>query len=285
MMGRMSVQMTSRGVAGPVLERADVLSHVPHAFTTRLGGVSSGQFESLNFGNPSELVGEARDARSNIAANIAMVLATMQRGSSEVVQVHQVHGAGVLVVRRGQPAHGDRDDTKADAIVTDDPSRVLMVRVADCAPLLLATGDGRVVAAVHAGWKGVIAGVVPAAVKALRLLVPGGASPSCLRVFAAIGPCIRVQSFEVGEEVADAFRATFASTLTSDRIVLEAHSPRGRPHVDIVAAIRTQLAAEDVRDVEVIGGCTFAHDERYFSHRRDGVRSGRLAAMIAPARS
>lgn len=257
----------------PTLHTANGLAGVPHAFSTRLGGVSRGQFDSLNFGNPSELVGDARDPRENIARNIALTLDIMGTPSREVVQVHQVHGGDVHVVRAGQPAHHGRDDTKADAIVTDDPSRIAMVRIADCGPVLLACETGRVVAAVHAGWRGVLAGVVSNALGAMRDL---GARD----IRAAIGPCIRVDAFEVGEDVAQQFADSFPRVSVVQR---REHWPK--PHVDVLAAIMAQLHEADVTHVEVVGECSFARSDLYFSHRRDGSRSGRMAAFIGPRSS
>lgn len=243
----------------------------PHAFTTRLGGVSRGQFDSLNFGNPSELVGPDRDPRDNIARNIQLVLDAMGTPTREVVQVHQVHGGDVHIVRAGQPTHHGCDDTKADAIVTDDPARIAMVRIADCGPVLMACETGRVVAAVHAGWKGVLANIVPNAIAAMRSL---GAH----NIRAAIGPCIRVDAFEVGEDVAQQFASAFPNAPVVHR---REHWPK--PHVDVVAAITTQLHAANITSIDIVGECSFTRSDLYFSHRRDGTRSGRMAAFIGPA--
>ncbi len=257
----------------PTLHTANGLAGVPHAFSTRLGGVSRGQFDSLNFGNPSELVGDARDPRENIARNIALTLDVMGAAGREVVQVHQVHGDDVHVLRAGQPTHHGRDDTKADAIVTDDPARIAMVRIADCGPVLLACETGRVVAAVHAGWRGVLAGVVPNAIAAMHDL---GARD----IRAAIGPCIHVDAFEVGEDVAQQFTVAFPYAP-----VVQRRSDWPKPHVDVIAAITSQLHAARVASIDVVGECSFARSDLYFSHRRDGIRSGRMAAFIGPRAS
>ncbi|HLP83065.1 MAG TPA: peptidoglycan editing factor PgeF [Phycisphaerales bacterium] len=254
----------------PQLHSANGLAGVPHAFSTRLGGVSRGQFDSLNFGNPSELVGDARDPRENIARNISLVLDAMGATGREVVQVHQVHGGEVHVVRAGQATHHGRDDTKADAIVTDDPARIAMVRIADCGPVLLACETGRVVAAVHAGWRGVLAGIVPNAIAVMHEL---GARD----IHAAIGPCIRVDAFEVGEDVAQQFTAAFPRVP-----VVHRRAGWPKPHVDVVTAITTQLQAAGIAHIDVVGECSFARSDLYFSHRRDGSRSGRMAAFIGP---
>jgi YfiH family protein len=122
-------------------------------------------------------------------------------------EIHQVHGGAVHIVPNpppGSPPIPSSPDPKADAVVCDDPRRVLVVRVADCVPVLLATTDGRWVAAVHAGWRGVIARVLPNAVATLRAL-------RAEDLIAAIGPCIGVDHFEVGPEVVAEFERVFGA--------------------------------------------------------------------------
>lgn len=268
-----------------------LLAHVPHAFTTRAGGVSGraashAHFSSLNFGNPSELKGADRDPVDNIETNWSRLLDAVGAPGRRVVEVHQVHGPTVFVVQRGSPAH-EGPSPKADALVTDDPNVVVAVRVADCAPVLLASEDGRVVGAVHAGWRGVVAGVLPNAVRAMVALSREHSESSLApaSILAAIGPCIEAPSFEVGEEVVAEFVRAFP-----DRWKEIVHAPgsiktsRGEPnakhHVDIKAALRIQLEALGVARVDVLPGCTFCDAERFFSHRRDALKSGRLAAAI-----
>lgn len=248
---------------------------VPHAFTTRAGGVSRGVFASLNFGNPMDLAVGDRDPAANIAENFRRLLAAVGAPHREVVQVYQVHGAAVRVFRAGDPSR-DRNaqgplDFKADALVTDDPSRLLAVRVADCTPVLLASADGRVVAAVHAGWRGVVAGVAPAAVGAMRAL-------GAVDLRAAVGPCISAAHFEIGPEVLAAFRDAFG-----DAAPVRADPARpGKGFADLKAALAWQLAAAGVGHVDVLPHCTFADPGRFFSHRRDKGRTGRMVGLIGP---
>ncbi|MBL8887381.1 MAG: peptidoglycan editing factor PgeF [Phycisphaerales bacterium] len=257
---------------------------VAHAFSTRRGGVSTGIFDSLNFGNPSDLPREQRDPPSNIDRNLEILLqiaGVSGREHKEIVQVYQVHGAKAHVVRAGSPAHpdspdpvtGESRDTKADAIVTDDPARVLCVRTADCTPILLASRDGRVVGAVHAGWRGVIAGVAPAALEAMRSL-------GAVDIHAVIGPCISRSHFEVGPEVVRAFADAFGAE--SPCRLADATDPHGKGFVDLQAALRIQLSGAGVRAIETIDLCTVARPDLFFSHRRDNGRTGRMAAIIAP---
>lgn len=173
----------------------------------------------------------------------------------------QVHGAAVLV----DPAPADAAPAEADALVLR--AGAAAVRTADCASILLGDRRSGAVAAVHAGWRGVVAGVLPAAARALA-----GADTRAL--LAALGPCIGPCCFEVGAEVADALSAACGADVS--------RPGRGdRPHADLGAAVRAQLAALGVQSVERVGGCTVCAPTGWHSFRRDGARSGRMLAVIA----
>lgn len=239
---------------------------IPHAFSTRTGGVSAGPFDSLNFGNPSDLSPDRKDPRDNIAENWRRISAQIGAAGRRVVEVHQVHGAACHVT----PLIPAEPDPKADAIVTTHARHLVAVRVADCTPILLASRDGRAVAAVHAGWRGVIAGVLPAAVAQLRAM-------GFDDLVAAFGPCIGPDAFEVGPEVVAEFTRVFG---TSTPIVR--HRSDGKGHIDLQSALKLQLLALDVRDIDVIPGCTASESDRFFSHRRDLGITGRMVGVIGP---
>ncbi len=224
---------------------------VPHLFTTRRGG-AAGELD-LAAARPAQL---ERVLRACGAAPGALL-----------VGVHQVHGADVLEVdgEAGELARG------ADALVTGRADRLLAIHVADCVPILLARSDGRRVAAVHAGWRGLVTGVVE---RALAALGPG-------ELVAAVGPCLSLARFEVGEDVA----ARFAALDLSAAIDLRAGA---RPHVDLRRAAALLLERGGVRRIDSTDRCTWDQAEEFFSHRRDVThggrpRTGRLAALIAPA--
>lgn len=258
-------------MTSPRLLHSPLLAHVPHAFTTRVGGVSAGVFSSLNFGNPGDLPAAQRDPASNIAANFECALGEINCMGREVVEVYQVHGPVVHTVRPGRPAHPTPHDTRADAIVTDDASRVLVIRTADCAPVLLASVDGRIVAAVHAGWRGVLAGIVPNTVAAMREL---GATD----IAAAIGPCIGPDAFEVGPQVAADFSRVFGDATPHIRpSPTHAH----KFHADIPGAIRQQLLEAGIVRTDDLKMCTVTRSDLFYSHRRDNRVTGRMAALIA----
>lgn len=248
--------------ASPLLESAQI----PHAFSTRLGGLSPAPFDSLNLGNPNGC--DVADDYERIWENYRLLATASGCGSLELMRVHQVHGARVLRAARGE--HFE-NSSKADAIVSDDPNRIASVRVADCVPVLLAARDGKTVAAIHAGWRGIIAGVVPAALR--ELLEPKESSAG---VLAAIGPCIGFDAFEVGSEVIEEFSRCFgddAPLRTADG---------GKGFVDLRQAVRLQLASAGIAAdrIDVTDRCTFRDADEFFSHRREHGVTGRMAAII-----
>lgn len=260
----------------PGLILAGGLSGVPHGFSTRVGGVSATPFGSLNFGNPMDLpVGVARDRIENIDENFQRVLRALEVPRRSVQQVFQIHSAVVKVYRPGDPpreTHPDGErDHKADAMVTDDPTRLLAVRVADCAPVLMADDTGRIVAAVHAGWRGVVLGVAPASVSAMREL---GAT----RIHAAIGPCIGPDAFEVGPEVVAQFASRWPDAVRQHPDATA--RAQGKAMIDIARALTRQLHDAGVNSVEGISRCTFSEPEAFFSHRRDKGVTGRMVGVI-----
>lgn len=236
-----------------------------HGFSLRTGGVSGEPYASLNLGRA---VG---DAPSAVAENLLRFARSVGFEPERLFEVSQVHGARTVSVRPGATPEALRVE-QADAMVATAPGAAVAIRVADCVPVLMADPRSGAVAAAHAGWRGCVAGVVPAVLDALAR--EANARPA--DVLVAIGPHIRVGAFEVGEEVAEELV----------RAAPEAHAVlhgAGKPRVDLSRVLRAQLAAAGVGDahVEDVGGCTYAESERFFSYRRDGQRSGRHLAAIA----
>jgi len=236
---------------------------VVHGFTTRAGGVSEGGLATLNLARrPQE-----RDAARVENWRRAIRALHPDLCSEAVALVHQVHGARALVVEAGR---GPLEPVgEADALVTTVPGVVLAVRTADCVPVLLAAPGG--VAAAHAGWRGTVAGVVPAAVRALCEAT--GADPA--EVVAAVGPHIGGDAYEVGPEVVAGLR----DAGLPDAAFLRPR-PGARDHVDLGGAVEAQLRAAGVPHVDRLGACTFS-EARFYSHRRDGASTGRQAALVA----
>jgi YfiH family protein len=225
---------------------------VPHLFTTRRGG-AAGDFD---LGGPLD---DGREER----------LGLLLGRRAPVMRLAQVHGATVVDV--GDDPWPDPPPA-GDALVTWRADRLLMVRTADCVPVLLARADGRAVAAVHAGWRGLLAGVLPAAVAALG----EGAA------IAAVGPCLSPGRFEVGEEVAAGFVQAGLG-----EAVLAPDGTTGRPRVDLRRAAWLQLQRAGVTEVDLCDRCTWEHGDEFFSYRRDVTHGGRpstgsLGAVVTP---
>lgn len=192
--------------------------------------------------------------------------------SERVVRLSQVHGAAVHVATSQSGGTAE-----ADIAISDAPDRVLVVQVADCAPILTADHAGHVVAASHAGWRGTAADVAGVTVQALAHRY--AASPESLT--AAIGPCIGPCCYEVGEELVRAFAAVGWSEADTARWFVRRD---GRVYLDIWRANADQLAKAGVPGDRVFVSrlCTACHPDWFCSYRRDGVGTGRLAGFIRP---
>ncbi|MFJ4830974.1 peptidoglycan editing factor PgeF [Streptomyces sp. NPDC088747] len=226
------------------------------AFTDRWGGVSAVPYEELNLGGA---VGDDPDA---VRTNRELAAESLGLDPARVVWMNQVHGKDVAVV---DGPWGDRPVPEVDAIVTAERGLALAVLTADCTPVLLADPVAEVVAAAHAGRPGLVAGVVPEAVRAMVNL---GAEPS--RIVVRTGPTVCGRCYEVPEamraEVAAVEPATYGETSW------------GTPAVDVVAGVHAQLERLGVRDREKSPVCTLESTD-HFSYRRDRT-TGRLAGYV-----
>ena len=229
-----------------------VIGPVDLAFTDRYGGASPAPFEELN------LALEGEDDPEVCAANLRMVADDFAPGA-RLFDMRQVHGRTVAVVeQRGADARPD-----ADALVSGEPDALLVVRVADCVPVLLADPDAGVVAAVHAGRPGMVAGVAPAAVARMRDL-------GARQITAWLGPRVCGACYEVPEAM-----QTEVAELVPEAV---ATTSWGTPSLDIGAGLRAQLEAAGVSVVDV-ATCTRESGDLY-SYRRDGAHAGRFAGLV-----
>lgn len=221
--------------------------------TTRDGGVSAGPFASLNLGD------HVGDEPGRVARNRALLRERLGL-PAEPLWLRQVHGCGVA------DTAGAGALCEADAAVARSPGRVCAVMTADCLPILLCDDAGTRVAAVHAGWRGLAAGVIDRAVGAL------GAPPSAL--LAWLGPAIGPDAFEVGSEVRERFVADDPGSAPAFRKL-----NGDKWLADIYRLARRRLGSLGVARVLGGGHCTLSEPERFFSYRRDGV-TGRMGSMI-----
>jgi polyphenol oxidase len=247
----------------------DTLAEAAHsvdvAFTDRHGGLSGGPFASLNLASAP---GDDPGTVERNIARVARAFAGLPDGelAPTVVRMRQVHGADVHVVDEGAVALAGRspaDAPVADALVTTRDDVVLMVRVADCVPVLLADLRAGVVGAVHAGRPGLVAGVVPRAVATMRDL---GADD----LHAWVGPHVCGACYEVPAEM----RAEVTASVPE----AYAETSWGTPAVDVGAGVLAQLGKEGVAVVDA-SRCTL-EDQDLFSYRRQGRTSGRLAGLV-----
>ncbi len=229
-------------------------------FTTR-GGAGEGPRAAFN------ISADRGEAAPVVRANRERLCRALGLDPARVAMARQVHGAGVREVGDGDEDHRGRFTgalrgwPESDALVTRDPGRALVVLGADCLPVLLWRRDRPGVAAAHAGWRGLVAGVVEGAVAAL-----GDAGATGAAIGPGIGPCC----YPVSTEVRDGFAARFGSGVV-----------RGEA-VDLAAAARCALVAAGVPagEVRTLAACTRCDAERFYSHRRDGEAAGRHAGVV-----
>jgi YfiH family protein len=224
------------------------------AFSSRLGGVSTGAFESLNLGALTE------DDPENVRENRRRLCAEVGVDPETATMAWQYHSADVVRADgRGVVTPG-LDFERCDGLWTDEPGRGLMLLSADCLPVALARTDGEpAVAALHVGWKGLLAGIVESGAAAL------GGEPFAAAIGPGVGPCC----YEVGDEVAGPFRERFGDDVMTGR------------NLDLAEAAERALRAAGAESVERVGLCTSCEEDLFFSHRRDRGRTGRQGIVAA----
>ena len=220
--------------------------------TTRGGGVSAGAYASMNLG------GHVGDDPQRVAGNRRRFVAACGLGA-EPDWLMQVHGTAVRIAGEAAPL-------EADAAISREAGATVAVLTADCLPILLCATSGDEIAAIHAGWRGLVAGVIEATISRMKT------SPEHL--LAWLGPAISQPAFEVGGEVRTAFIETDPGAVSCF-----VANERGRWQADLYALAGRRLGAAGVRAVHGGGLCTFADRERFFSFRRDG-QCGRMATFI-----
>lgn len=215
---------------------------------------------------------EIRRNRQELAECVGMDM-------GKLVAAHQIHSANVTVVTSRDAGRGALDKESrlpdTDAMITHEEGICLMVLSADCVPVLLYDPENRVIAAVHAGWRGTAAKIVVETVRAMQEKY--GCKPEHL--LAGIGPSIGPCCFEVGQEVADVFRNLFPG----NRDLVKVATPVGKFRVDLWKANRMELldAGLQAENIEIARLCSVCHPDHFFSYRRDGQAAGRFGAGIA----
>ena len=256
---------THLSTAGPPVLRVWNDAGIVHGFLGRRGGQSRGTYDSMNLG---QFVGDNPD---DVAANWQRLRAALAEGLI-FAKVNQVHGNAVRVV-----THADAGERPpADGMVTRERGLVLCIFTADCVPILMTTCDSSVVAALHAGWRGVIAGIAANGIDAMEQL---GAKRTDIR--AALGPSIGPCCFEVDADLASRFASEIPGATRHAR-----DGKPGKAYLDLRGIVRDQLLelGLSASAIENAGPCTRCAGDQYFSRRAaGGVTTGLQMSFIALA--
>lgn len=235
---------------------------VVHFFSTRQGGVSPAPFSSLNFG------ASQGDDVSNVEENKHALLNYLNINNYNILLPFQTHSCNIINTNKNKT-----ELNCFDGLISNNLNEIIAVKTADCVPILLYDFENKSFAAVHSGWKGTVQHIVTQAVKQMR--DDFGSKPE--HIVAAIGPSIGPEVYEVGQNVREAFANTF-----------EASEPffttkaNGKFLLNLWEANKYLLLKSGLKSehIDIIGLCTFSHPELFFSARREGIQSGRMANGI-----
>ncbi len=257
--------MTFRQANGLRFYQFDIFSQdVLHAVFTRQGGVSPEPWTSLNL---SISVG---DDAARVAENRQRAFSALGRAPASIRDVWLIHGADVIFA--DEPLAPNAPSPKADILFTDNPAVTLLMRFADCVPLLFHDPKKRVVGIAHAGWMGTVKGVARRSVQAMRERY--GSAPR--DVIVGIGPSIGADHYEIGEEVAAQFREKYGAD--SDQILA---ARDGKIYLDLWTANALQLKKAGVEQIQIAGLCTACHLDDWYSHRAEKGKTGRFGAALS----
>ena len=233
----------------------DALPGIVAGFSTRQGGVSEAPYTSLNLGLST------KDPSENVQANRRRLSEAAGFAPDRLVIAGQVHGSNIKLATEAGLFSG------YDGLVTQTPGLLLCISAADCAAVLLADAEARIIGACHSGWRGTVANISEKTVAAMAKL---GAAPARLRAY--ISPCISMKNFEVGPEVAAQFDDAFVHYLPDEP----------KPRVDLKAVIAAQLEQAGLAPdaIEISPHCTMGETDTFFSYRAENGQTGRMMGFI-----
>jgi YfiH family protein len=239
------------------------ISHIGfrHAILTRLGGISQGPYSALNLGST---VGDEPDA---VKENHRLVYKNFILDEARVVSPHQVHKNNVA---RVEPEHGHSIIPATDALITNVPGIVLLLRFADCVPVLFYDPVHRAAGLAHAGWRGVAAGVVPECVQAM--VREFGSHPPVM--WAGIGPAICQKHYAVNVDVAGKINAAVPPSAGVTEEI------NGQWYANLPGAVSAQLRTMGIQQVNDASLCTVCHNEEWYSHRAESGTTGRFGVFV-----
>lgn len=240
-----------------------------HAVTTRNNGISPSPFHSLNLGINTD------DDPANIKDNHSIICRSLGIDIRMLISSKQIHKDRILTIEKNtrfpEPDISGRCWDGFDAIITDQPGYCLMIRIADCVPILLFDPELKIVAVVHAGWKGTLLNIAPKCVDVMQEKF--GCNPSVMKC--GIGPSIGKCCFDVQPEIAEKFKKSHEAGHTFVTDI------NGGAHIDLKAANRLQLMGCGLKstEIEISGYCTACRSDIFFSHRREQGRTGRFSLL------
>jgi hypothetical protein len=258
---------SSDGGAVPLVVSSLLAAPFRHGFSTRAGGVSEPPFDSLNLG------WKWGDRSESVDENHRRLLAVS--GANAMARVSQVHGTRIVRVRHSDDLRALADQ-QADGVCSDDAGLAVSIHVADCTPILLTCPRTGAFAALHAGWRGTVAGMARAGVEALS--TEFGCRPHDL--YAALGPCIGACCFEVGAEVVAAFVAADPAARRNGSVSMG----KVKEHIDLrrVQQLSLQGAGLPPENIDVGRDCTHCDPAgRFFSFRKAGRATGQMVGFVA----
>jgi YfiH family protein len=243
----------------------DIFKHaeITHAIFTRRGGISPNPWKSLNMG------GTVGDDHERVGRNMGIALDAIGCDLRTVHDVWQVHGNNVFCV--SCPRDPDIPHIKADAMVTDIPDVTLLMRFADCVPILLFDPNVKAIAQIHAGWQGTVSKI---AVKTVKVMVETfGCKPQ--NIIAGIGPSICVDHYTIGKKVEKMVRRSFQKNC--NRVLV---NTRDKVKFDLWEANRLLLIQAGLHEIEIAEICTACHMEDWYSHRGESGKTGRFGSLM-----
>ena len=227
---------------------------IEHAFFNKLGGKSNGIFKSLNCGLGSS------DNNKNILKNLEIVKNKINAKSKKIVLLNQIHSNKFYYI--GKNSQLNNNKLKGDALITDKKNFPIAVLTADCAPILIYDDDKKMIAAVHAGWRGAYKGIIK---KVVKFMIKKGCSPQDITV--AIGPCISINNYEVKED----FKKKFIKKDKKNIFLFK--KTKDKNYFNLNKYIRLQLEDLNIKKIDIINKDTFNAKNNFFSARRSISRN------------
>ena len=261
-------------IMSAVIQRSEILA-AKHGFSTRLGGVSKNEYESLNLGM------NRGDDRDKVKENWRRFMEAAEIPDVPFVCGKQVHGNNVHIATNvdARPAYGPGELIEADGYVTAEKNLPLAIFTADCVPVLMEDASAGVIGAIHCGWRSTVADIESVAVTKMCEL---GASAENIRI--AIGPAIERCCFEVGPEVIEAVDGLLGGSGGADTNSTDFYNLKdnGKYMLDLKGVVRCRFMQLGIvpLNIDMVGGCTLCDPKLYYSHRRAGMKRGSLASMI-----